>query len=200
MHIEKLKGRFPSELEKEYEKIESIFDLTTKHQSYMPFDVNLEGNTLSPPSRIYTEEAQLSSSLKLIRLNSTQKEILYCLFSRHHDGYVREKCLKKVILSNNKFTTPYIIQLLGEYVFEIIEIIYENRENLNHKNMVEYIRENPKHFEITKQRVYSYWDCYYRRAYPKYKRDVKPRGPSYLDYPGIKMVKYLNTLVKNESL
>ncbi|RDX35416.1 hypothetical protein DZA37_00025 [Kangiella sp. HD9-110m-PIT-SAG06] len=200
MHVERFKGRFPPYLQKEYCRIESVFDLTTKYQSYMPFDVVVQGSTLSIPSRIYIEEGQLNNPVKLIRLNSLEKEILYCFYSRHHDGYVREKCLRKIILSSNKFTAPYILQLLGEYVIEIIEVIYENRESLNQKNIVEYIRENPKHYEITRERVYSYWDCYYRRAYPKYKRGIKPKGPSYQDYAGIKMVKYLNSLVSESVL
>ena len=126
--------------------------------------------------------------------------MLYCLFTRHHDGYVRERCLKNIIRSNNKFTAPYILQLLGEYVVEIIEVIYQNREQINHNNLVAYILENPKHYELTRQRVYSYWDCYYRSSYPKYKRGVIPKGKSYLDYPGIKMVKYLNLLLVENKL
>ena len=195
MHTEKLKGRFPSNLEMEFERIEKIFDFSSKYPSYVPFDVIVEKNTLNIPSRIYIEEGQLNNPIKLIRLNSIQKEILYCLYSRHHDGYVREACLEKIIYSKSKFAMPYILQLLGEYVIEIIEVIYQNRDKIDQENLVAYILENPDHYELTRQRVYSYWDCYYRRAYPKYKRGVAPKGASYLDYPGIKMVKYINGLL-----
>jgi hypothetical protein len=125
---------------------------------------------------------------------------VYCFYSRHHDGFVRERCLKEFIASNNSYTAPYILQLLGEYVVEIIEVIYQNREGINTENLVSYIAENPDHYEKTRQRVYSYWDCFYRRVYPKYKRGIKPKGECYLDYPGIKMVKYINALLSNSKL
>ncbi len=200
MYFEHLRGRFPSEFENEFNKIETIFDFRTKHQSYTPFDIVFEKNILSIPMRVYTEENQIDNPVKLIQLSAIQKELLYCFFSRHHNGYVREKCLRKIIHSQNKFTAPYILQLLGEYVIEIIEVIYDNQDELNHINMIEYIRENPQHYEITKQRVYSYWNSYYRRTYPKYKKDVPPKGASHLDYPGIKMVKYLDSLISNNEL
>ncbi len=197
MYIEKLANRFPVNLAADIGVIESTLDLSSKHKSYEPFEVIFEQNTLSIPARIYTDEGQLG---RLKKLTPIQQEMVYCLFSRHHDGFVREKCLKKFVASNNAFTAPYIVQLLGEYVIEIIEVIYKHREMINKDNLVAYISENPGHYEKTKQRVYSYWDCYYRRAYPKYKRGVTPRGESYLDYPGIKMVKYINELLSSHKL
>jgi hypothetical protein len=197
MYIEKLNGRFPFYLNDDLEIIEMTLDLSSKHQSYMPFDITFEKNTLSIPARIYTDEGQLN---KLAKLTTKQKEIVYCLYSRHHDGFVRERCLKEFILSSNLYTAPYILQLLGEYVIEIIDVIYQNREGLDKHNLITYILENPEHYERTKQRVYSYWDCYYRRVYPKYKRGVKPKGQTYLDYPGIKMIKYINALLSDKEL
>lgn len=197
MYIEKLSNRFPIYLSEDVKIIESTLDLSSKHKSYEPFKIIFEKNSLSIPARIYTDEGQLG---KLKKLSPIQKEMVFCFFSRHHDGFVREKCLKEFVTSNNSFTVPYILQLLGEYVIEIIEVIYQNREKLNKANLVAYISENPDHYEKTRQRVYSYWDCYYRRAYPKYRRDVAPRGESYFDYPGIKMVKYINTLLSIHKL
>ncbi|NNG44457.1 hypothetical protein HJP15_16265 [Pseudoalteromonas sp. NEC-BIFX-2020_002] len=197
MHIEKLSDRFPIGLAKDLKFIESEIYLSSMHESYMPFDIQFEKNTLTIPTRIYTDEGQLG---RLAKLTPKQQEVIYCVFSRHHDGFVREKCLRQFVTSNNSFTAPYILQLLGEYVVEIIEVIYQNREKINKDNLVRYISENPLHYEQTRQRVYSYWDCYYRRAYPKYKRGVSPKDDSYLDYPGIKMVKYINALLSSTKL
>jgi len=194
MYTEKLTGRFPSYLNEDIDSIEKILDFSSKHQTYMPFDIVFEKDVLNIPARIYTDERQLNN---LSKLTSRQKEIVYCLYSRHHDGFVREKCLKKFVTSSNLFTAPYILQLLGEYVIEIIDVIYLNRENIDHDNLVAYILENPDHYERTKQRVYSYWNCYYRKAYPKYKRGIKAKSETYLDHPGIKMVKYINALLSS---
>ena len=197
MYIEKLEGRFPLYLNDDINTIENAIDLRSKHESYVPFEINFEKNVLTIPSRIYTDESQLNH---LGKLTPKQREMVYCLYSRHHDGYVRERCLKEFITSDSYFTAPYILQLLGEYVIEIIEVIYNNRSNINHNNLVTYILENPVHYEKTKQRVYSYWAVYYRSVYPKYKRGVKPQGECQLDYPGIKMVKYINTLLSSNRL
>ncbi|MBL4900907.1 MAG: hypothetical protein JKX76_14955 [Colwellia sp.] len=197
MYIEKLAGRFPICLAEDLKVIEGKLDLSSKHEPYVPFEVLVEKNTLTIPTRIYTDEGQLG---RLSELTSIQKEVVYCFFSRHHDGFVREKCLREFVTSDNPFTVPYILQLLGEYVVEIIDVIYKNREKINKTNLVAYISENPDHYEKTRQRVYSYWACYYRSAYPKYKRGIAPIGDSYLDYPGIKMIKYLNTLLSSQKL
>ena len=197
MYIEKLSGRFPGHLEEDIKVIEDTLDLGSKHKSYEPFEITFETNTFTIPTRIYADAGQLGM---LKKLSPIQKEMVFCLFSRHHDGFVRERCLKEFITSNSSFTAPYILQLLGEYVIEIIEVIYESRGEINKANLVAYISENPNHYEKTRQRVYSYWDCYYRRAYPKYKRGVAPKGESYLDYPGIKTVKYINALLSSHKL
>jgi hypothetical protein len=111
MYIEKLADRFPSYLADDIKTIENMLDLSSEHKSYMPFDVSFEKNTLNIPARIYTDEDQLN---KLKKLSRIQKEIVYCFYSRHHDGFVRERCLKEFIASNNSYTAPYILQLLGE--------------------------------------------------------------------------------------
>jgi len=197
MFKETLMNSFPASVREEIKAIEGSIDLSAKYQSYQPFEISVEMNALVIPMRIYTNESQLD---ELRGLSEIQKEIIYCYFSRHCDGFVRARCLKGIIQSNNLFVIPYIVQLLGEYVIEIIEFIYENREQINSSNLIAYINENPRHYEVTRQRVYSYWDCFYRGEYPKYKPRVKFKGKDYRDYPGIKMVKYINTLLLGKML
>ncbi|GAD76629.1 hypothetical protein VAZ01S_048_00360 [Vibrio azureus NBRC 104587] len=96
--------------------------------------------------------------------------------------------MKKLTASNSSFTSPYILQLLGEYVIAIIGLIYKNRENLNKENLVYHTSRNPEHYEKIRHYAYNYWDCYYRRTYPKFKRGTIPKGDCDLDHPRIKMV------------
>lgn len=194
MYIEKLAGMFPVYLAPDAKIIESTLDLSAKHQSYIPFKVNLDRDIVTLPTRIYVDSNQLN---KINNLSEIQKEMAYCFFSRHHDGFVREKCLKEFVTSNNLFAAPYIVQLLGEYVIEIIDIIYKNWDLINKNNILSFISENPLYFEKTQQRVYSYWDCFYRHAYPRYKRSQGNKR-SHMDYPGIKVLQLINKLTKNE--
>ena len=190
---ELLKSIFPNYLLDELNLIEKNLDFTSEQKLHKPFAVFIEGTQINIPQRSYLDSNQLK---KIKFLRPIQKEISYCFFSRHHDGYIRQRCLEKILNSNNYFVMPFIMQLLGEYVIEIIEVIYQNREGINKENLVKYIAENPKHYHVTRQRVYSYWNCNYRKFYPKYGRGVRYRGKCHLDYPGIKMLKYINNLVK----
>ena len=40
--------------------------------------------------------------------------------TRHHNGFFIEKYLKQIIKSKEKWVTPFIILLIGKYVFEIL--------------------------------------------------------------------------------
>ncbi len=197
MYTEVLLNSFPISQRIDAEAIEATIDLKLKHKQYMPFKVFCNKESLVIPMRVYIDESQLDLITKLAPI---QKEMVYCFYSRHCDGFVRERCLKKIIESDNLFASPFILQLLGEYVIEIIEVLYQNREQINIENLITFIRENPAQYEITRQRVYSYWDCFYRGDYPKYKSHVKPKGKTYLDYPGIKMVKYINEKLSSKRL
>jgi hypothetical protein len=48
---------------------------------------------------------------------------LRCLYTRHHDGYVRQRNLDQVVSAPEAWVVPYVVQLVGEYVVEIIEVI-----------------------------------------------------------------------------
>jgi len=192
MNIELIKNSFPKYLEKDIERIYRIFNLKSKFEPNGEFTVNINQEEITIPKRIYVNENQL---LKTWLLTKRQKLLVYCFFSRHHSGYVKERCLKKILDSKELFVEPFIFQLLGEYVIEIIELIYNNRESMDKLAMSDFIQENPDFLSLTYQRIISYWDCYYRSSYPKYRRNVKQKGKSIIDYPGLKMLKYLKTTV-----
>lgn len=57
----------------------------------MPFEVEVQGETVAIPSRIYNEEPGGDSERPLA---GTQQVILRCLYSRHSDGRVRQRHLE----------------------------------------------------------------------------------------------------------
>jgi hypothetical protein len=71
--------------------------------------------------------------------------------------------LKHILKINDYWITPFIFQRLGEYVVEILNEINENLNDNLLKNFARFADENPTYFNITKSRVTSYWNCYYRR-------------------------------------
>lgn len=176
----KLKQSFPSYLNKDIEIIceKNALKLSLIHDTGR-FNVIVNNEGLCMPDRI-----SLIEDNNLDKYTETQQHILYCYFTRHHDGFVREKYLKKIIKLNNDWMIPFVIKLLGEYVIEILDVIYQDLENIDVRLYKEFIEKNIDFYELTTQRVVSYWNCYYRWRY-KYRKD----------YVGFKILDFINTKV-----
>ena len=124
-----------------------------------PFSVLIGGETILIPYRIYHDPALINPA----PLTSLQVELLDCLLTRHHSGFVRERHLKNIVASNQEWVPPFLVQLVGEYVIEILDKIWENAGSLDPRLYGQFLRNDPLFFTLTKQRVVSYWDCYHRR-------------------------------------
>lgn len=161
--IPTLKKAFPSHIQKEAEFVFTHIDLISDHNPSSPFCVTINGQIVEISYRVYYNEENL---LKSKQFNPLQKEILNCFYSRHHNGFIREQCLVRIIGSNNPWTVPYVVKLLGEYVIEILNVINKGLNELNLDIYLEFLTTNSEFYHLTKQRVASYWDCYYRWQFP----------------------------------
>ncbi len=85
-----------------------------------PFAVRQDGQVLQIPTRTYYDSERL---LACTRLAGDAGVIALCLGARHHDGHVREACLRQLLLQERAWTVPFVVHLCGEYVLEIIEVI-----------------------------------------------------------------------------
>jgi hypothetical protein len=139
------------------------------HEPARPFTVNVQGEVLQIPERIYNPEPP---SELVAGLAEAQAEVLGCLYTRHHDGFVRQRHLRRIIGLSHPWVAPFVVRLIGEYV---VEILVEIREGLNELDVSgsrqrmqfgTFIAENPAFFNLTVDRVESYWNCYYRHRYP----------------------------------
>lgn len=104
-----------------------------------------------------------------------------CLFSRHADGFVREERLRRILSVKNAWIPPFVIQLAGEYVVEILRVIEQAIPRLDRALYGEFVANNPEFISGTKQRIVSYWDCYYRSFRP-------------VEYPGFRIQAFLEEL------
>lgn len=130
--------------------------------------VNLDGELLSIPYRVYFNEPEIEKEQTLTNL---QKSILNCIFLRHHNGFIRQRRLEKI--DNSEFwITPFTFQLLGEYVLEILEVLDDQLNDNKLENYKRFAIENPKYYQQTESRMISYWNEYYRRKFPKHKNYV----------------------------
>lgn len=169
---------FPSSIEDEVKNVLSKIDLKAEHDPSDTFSIFIRGEELKIPQRIYFESKNLTLSHYF---SSLQHEILNCLYSRHHDGYIREQCLAAIIGSNNIWTVPFVIRLLGEYVIEILHVIKSHLSEINGDNYKAFLKENSQFYETNKRRVVSYWACYYRDQYRNREQYVGFQITDYLD-------------------
>jgi hypothetical protein len=133
-----------------------------------PFGVDVQGETVSIPYRIYHDEPIPGAERSL---SAAQQVILDCVYSRHHDGRVRQRRLEQIVGVGDPWVVPFVVQLTGEYVLEILEVIARGLAGLKVPHSAqrrlygEFIVRNPAFFARTERRVVSYWDCYYRWKY-----------------------------------
>ena len=156
---EKIIQAFPGFLKDNVSTLPEKISLKGEHNISRTFEVIVARETLKIPYRIYFEEPEIEN------LTETELLVLNCLFTRHSDGFIRQKKPGQIISSGEYWITPFVMQLLGEYVREILSTVEENLSGALLDNLVLFIEENPKFFETTKSRVISYWNCYYRNLF-----------------------------------
>lgn len=90
-------------------------------------------------------------------------------FSGSKSGAIRiyRRRLQQIIAIDQPWAVPFVVQLLGEYVIEIVELIEAAFPAVNAGRFSEFVLENPKFIATTRRRATSYWDCYYRSRFPE---------------------------------
>jgi hypothetical protein len=161
---------FPAFLHNEANSLMRKMHWRGKYISTESFQIKLDSEIIHIPYRIYYDEEFPTS------LTENELLILDCFFTRHHNGQVRERHLINILTVNNYLVTPFIAQLLGEYVVEILTTIKENLTPALIKNLITLKADNPEFFKKTEERIQSYWNCYYKRTILK------------KDYPGFQIL------------
>lgn len=190
---EKIYAAFPLVLKKD---VESVADIIPFEQNKIKlstgesidavtliyFDssvIFLLNEELRIPYRVYFNEPTFEKEEKLTAI---QKTILNCIYLRHHNGYVRQRRLENLLKSNEYWIIPYLLQLVGEYVVEILEVLDKHINENNIHLYTKFIKDNPRYWMQTESRMISYWDYYYRiKKFPKLKE--------YIGYKIVKRIK-----------
>jgi hypothetical protein len=108
------------------------------------FSVSVGPETLTIPYRIYHDVTLIQSR----ELTETQGGLLSCLLTRHHDGFVREQHLRKILGSMDAWIPPFVVQLVGEYVVEMIGEVREGLDRLNPDPYGSFLRQNPAFYQL----------------------------------------------------
>lgn len=137
------------------------------HENY--YTTVLDSKELKIPYRLYFNEPSPENEKTL---SEKQQAILNCIYLRHYNGYLRQKRLEKLKGINYYWITPFTFQLLGEYVYEILEVLDIQLNDSQLENYKKYEIENPKYWQQTESRMISYWNEYYRFRFPKIKNYI----------------------------
>ena len=115
-----------------------------------------------------------------------ERDVYACLYTRHHNGYVRQRHLRSIVGISHPWVVPFVVQLIGEYVLEIVADIREGLSDLDvpgssqRAQYAVFVAANPGFLDLTSSRVVSYWNCYYRFEYPQLS-----------EYPGFQLISSL---------
>ena len=131
---------FPSIVSHDVQKVLKQIKCDSEDQISEPYHVEIGIERLDIPQRVYFENVSI---LSRSQLSKKEKNILDCIYSRHHDGRIREKALRKIILVDEEWVAPFVLKLVGEYVIEILDLIYENLLKVNKSTYKDFILKKP---------------------------------------------------------
>ena len=159
---------FPSYLQKDATKIADFL------QKNAPKDfktigaeaVCLNGEFLELPQRVYFGEFNTKN------LTLVQEQMLNCLYLCHHNGHLREYYLRELLAVKEDFILPFIAKLFGDYVIEILEMLHHELPNDTRDKLRDFFRANPLYKRRIQSRIASYWDFFYQKIYPDFKKYV----------------------------
>lgn len=143
------------------------------------FIVGVAGERLTIPSRIYNDEPDDAQD----DWTPTHRLVAHCLYTRHHDGRVRERHALHIVSDLTPWVLPYVVQLVGEYVVEIVAALEKRLLDIGTPGSPQqraygaFLAANPELLRLTKARAISYWNCYYRKDFP-----------ALADYPGHRLI------------
>lgn len=158
---DKILNAFPPNLTEDVRKVIGMLSIKDGDISNRCYEVNLEGTMVAVPERIYISDRKPHSDM-----TSDEKMIMDCIFTRHYDGFVRQRHLQNLISCTEYWVVPFCFRLLGEYVYEILHDVRKHIDS-NIDNYLRFVGENKNFFDKTKNQMFSYWDCYYKTKFPQ---------------------------------
>ena len=157
--LREITAAFPSACARSIAEVVPRLAWRTEHASSRCFEVSLGADTLRIPERIYFDPVILDA---LDGCAPEEADLIRWYFTRHHDGHVRERCLREVIETPAVWAPAFVLRLLGEYVLEILDVISEQVPAIDPDGYRDFLRQNPRFHATTRSRVMSYWSCYHR--------------------------------------
>ena len=177
-----IKDCFPTALSYDVERVFSIIPIANKfyEESFTKeynlddtiydkkYFINLQNEKIVLLGRVYFDEPNIKQENEL---NETQKQILNCIYTRHLNGFIREKRLRNLLNIDHEWVIPFKVQLLGEYIFEITEELDKHVTEDNVHLYKQFTIYSARYWQQTKSRMLTYWDLFHRESKAKRLKD-----------------------------
>lgn len=147
------------------------------------FAADVAGETVLIPERLHFA----SHNFGLPSASEAQL-IAAALLSRSNDGFQRQPAARYLVADLRPWAAPFVVRLIGEYVLEIIEDIDRAVGVDEELLLAAFVKENSQFWEITKQRVISYWNVYYRHR----RRGAATRSYARGEYIGFSLIERID--------
>jgi hypothetical protein len=153
-----LRSAFPMSLHSDVDAGLSVMPLAEHRTMPTGRQVRIGSEEISILGRIYHREP----SQGLSDLTQLQKRIVSSLYTRHHDGFVRERHVGQILEADHPWIPVFVLQLLGEYVIQIGQTIANRVATLPQETYRTFAHANPDYMSALRSRIVSYWSEYYR--------------------------------------
>lgn len=151
------------------------------------FSVLSEGQPVHIPIRLYFDP-------DLLAIPDTHEALLFtsALQTRSGDGYERQRAARDLLSNMQPWAAPFIVALIGEYIVEILEDIHDGLTRDNIDVLAAFANHNRAYWNVTKSRVASYWNEYYRARW------IADQGRAELrhEYVGFRLIEWIEQAAK----
>lgn len=130
--------------------------LSGQHR-FEQFSVLSEGQPVHVPTRLHFNP-------DLLAVPDMHEALLFtsALQTRSGDGYERQRAVRDLLPNMQPWAAPFIVALIGEYIIEILEDIHDALTTDDIQMLADFVSQNKAYWSVTKSRVVSYWNAYYR--------------------------------------
>lgn len=148
---------FPRSLKESWISLVDKLQIQEMKASEQVTTYQLSGEMVKLFNHIELEELDMAD------LTETEKLMLYCVYTRHKNGYIREKYVKKILeMELSEWEFPFLLKLSGEYIYEILMIIYNSLQNKDNQKLKEFAKNNKELLCEEYARMLKYWNQFYR--------------------------------------
>lgn len=185
--INQMLESYPERLRHEINNILDKVDIHSSHFHEYTEKYQIRNGNIKIPYRIYIKPEVFESP----QLSEEERRILAAYFTRHNDGYVRQKALNVIVQSDfiYDYEIPFLTMVCGEYVVEILEDAIKGIKKIDEEFIQLFIKGNHKKLQLNEERMISYWSEYYRKE--SFGIEYKPEYAKWSEYPASYLIEYL---------